>query len=254
MLLASGVPMFKFRNKLQVVADALVRGQCAVGKAMRHEVRVEAAQKAGHQPTSAKQMLAQHPGYQMSDPVTKLVCERAIPQLQEVFRVQAELTEDDFDRAGIPETKEQKEKREKGQHVKDKLKAGWRWRFIWANHETMLAKWRRIEQEQAAEKEAKRLKDQKKAEKATKIKEYKEKSAATRVPADDDVRCEECGGLKSVWRDMEMPSLFLKPKQWRQPSKDKKQGATQQRWFCPLCGTACTALNKKLKDEDNASA
>ena len=251
-LLASGVPMFKIRSKLQVVADALVRGQYAAARALRHEVRVQAAQRAGHLPPSAKQMLAQHPGYQMSNKVTQLVCEKAVPQLRLVFRAQAELTEEDFDEAGIPETKEQAEKRAKGQRVKSELRAGWRWRFVWANHAEMLAKWRRIEEEQAAEEETKSLKAQQKAEKSRKIKEYKETSASTRVPAEDDIRCEECKGLKSVWEEMDMQSVVSKRKKWRQPQKDKKPGATQKRWFCPLCGSACTAANKMVEAQDNA--
>ena len=52
-----------------------------------------------------------------------------------MFGSQGFFLEEDLDKKGIPETKEQKEKRARGQKVKAELLAEWRHGFSWDNHE-----------------------------------------------------------------------------------------------------------------------
>ena len=59
-----------------------------------------------------------------------------VKNLENVFSIKGYLEETDFDKFAVPETLEQKKKRDQGQPVKSDLRAIWRWRFVWryVNH------------------------------------------------------------------------------------------------------------------------
>ena len=87
-------------------------------EAFRVGIRTAPRAALGHYPLSATQTYHSHLG--MSQPPVEQF-DQALsqhPGLTDLFALQGYLTAEDLDRAGIQETKEQEETRQKGQKVK----------------------------------------------------------------------------------------------------------------------------------------
>ena len=122
-------------GQVSVMAANLVRAQYAHNLAFNVKSRTDARRKTGHWPTSARAIFDNHPGMSQLDEDEKQEYLDMIPTDTLLFARQGYLLETDMDNSDIPETKEQASKRAKGQSVKIGLKAPWRSRFAWINHE-----------------------------------------------------------------------------------------------------------------------
>lgn len=122
-------------GQVSMMAANLVRAQYAHNSAFNVKSRTDARRKTGHWPTSVGAIFDNHPGMSQLDEDEKQEYSDLIPTDTLLFARQGYLLETDMDNSGIPETKEQASKRAKGQSVKIGLKAPWRSRCAWINHE-----------------------------------------------------------------------------------------------------------------------